>query len=53
MRGDVNPDDIAVSMAGIVLATISADPPQSGRLLDLRMTGGCSFCAQNVKQAGR
>ncbi len=37
LRGDVDPDDIAVNLAGIVLATNSTDPPQMGRLLDLLM----------------
>lgn len=37
LRGDVEPDDIAVNLAGIVLATISTDPLQMGRLLDLLM----------------
>ena len=37
LRDDVDPDDIAVNLAGIVLATISTDPSQMSRLLDLLM----------------
>ena len=37
LRGDVDPDDLAVNLGGIVLATISTDPLQMGRLLDLLM----------------
>lgn len=39
IRNDVDPDDITVNLAGIVLATISTDQPQMGRLLDLLMDG--------------
>ena len=35
LRDDVDADDIAVNLAGIVLATISTDPLQMGRLLNL------------------
>ena len=42
LRGDVDPDDIAVNLAGIVLMTISTDPPQMSRLLDLLMDALCS-----------
>ena len=37
LRSDIEPDDIAVNLAGIVLATVSTDPLQMGRLLDLLM----------------
>ena len=40
IRGDVEPDDVAVSLAGLVLMTAAApDPAQLGRVLDLLMDG--------------
>lgn len=39
IRDDIDPDDITVNLAGIVLATISTDQLQMGRLLNLLMDG--------------